>query len=47
MFKKVIKKSTRKSMLIRPSGRSTDFIKEILIIFVYGWNLQNTVQNRQ
>ena len=43
----VVEKVTRKSMIIRPSGRSTDFIKEILTIFVYGWNLQNTVQNRQ
>ncbi len=29
-----MKKINRKSMLIRESGRSTDFIKEILIIFV-------------
>lgn len=43
----VVEEVVRKSMIIRPSGRSTDFIKEILTIFVYGWNLQNTVQNRQ
>ena len=30
----LVEKVTRKSMIIRPSGRSTDYIKEILTIFV-------------
>jgi hypothetical protein len=42
-----VTKVTRKSMLIRPSGRSTDYIINIFSIFVYDWDIQNTMYNRQ
>lgn len=42
----IVEKVTRKSMVIRPSGRSTDFILNFLCIFVYDWNIQNTKFSR-
>ena len=43
----LVENVTRKSMIIRPSGRSTDYIINIFSIFVYDWDIQNTMYNRQ